>query len=203
MSAPSRTARGVPIGSSPRRNQILSPPRKRARLTTSTHGDDLTAPVGAEQAAGRSKAAVARGVHRRHAGGLVRQTLWPQTRRRRDHSPSPRPRLLNARSRWSSSADMPSRGSMRRTATVCSICRANVRPSQGRLAGSAQEPSPSRRQHRRQHRREDRRVDSERGHAAVHGEFVSVRERRVEGEENGCLRGLFGTTKAFHRSHPH
>src|SRR5271154_2742755 len=40
---------------------------------------------------------------------------------------------------------------------------------------------------------------SELSHAAVHGEFVSVRERRVEGQENGCLRDLFGTTKALHR----
>src|SRR5207253_9332440 len=48
-----------------------------------------------------------------------------------------------------------------------------------------------------------RRVDSELSHAAVHGEFVSVRERRVERQENGCPRGLFGTTEAFHRSHLH
>src|SRR4051794_3484528 len=47
------------------------------------------------------------------------------------------------------------------------------------------------------------RVDSELSHAAVDGELVSVRERRVERQENGCPRGLFGTTKAFHRSHRH
>src|SRR5208282_5984136 len=41
---------------------------------------------------------------------------------------------------------------------------------------------------------------SELGHAAVHGEFVSVRERRVEGQKNGCLRDLFGTTMALHRN---
>jgi hypothetical protein len=68
---------------------------------------------------------------RRAGSAPVRWALWSQTGRRRGHSPSPRPRLLNARSRWSSSAGTPSRGSMRRTATVCSICRANVRhPSQ-------------------------------------------------------------------------